>query len=93
VKVPDGEGLANHAVPESCVRSGREAHHEALTGVRVGRESMSQGRDRVRQVAKARKKERFTALLHHVTAELLKDAYFSLKRDAASGVDGLTWRE
>jgi group II intron reverse transcriptase/maturase len=53
---------------------------------------MSPGLDRVRQAAKARKKERFTALLHHVTAELLKEAYFALKRDAAPGVDGLTWK-
>ena len=36
MKVPDSEGVANHAVPESCVRSSREAHREALTGVRVG---------------------------------------------------------
>ena len=36
MKVPDSEGIANHAVPESCVRSCREAHHEALTGVRAG---------------------------------------------------------
>ena len=36
VKVPNDKGLANHIVPESCVRSGREARHEALTGVRVG---------------------------------------------------------
>ena len=35
MKVPDSKGVANHAVPESCVRC-REAHHEALTGVRVG---------------------------------------------------------
>jgi hypothetical protein len=36
VKVPDSEGIASHAVPESCVRNCREAHHEALTGVRAG---------------------------------------------------------
>jgi len=36
VKVPNDKGLASHIVPESCVRSGREARHEALTGVRVG---------------------------------------------------------
>ena len=57
------------------------------------RESVPQGLDRVRQVAKARKKERFTALLHHVSVALLKDAYSWLKRDAAPGVDGLTWKE
>jgi RNA-directed DNA polymerase len=57
------------------------------------RESVTQGLDRVRQAAKARKKERFTALLHHVDVELLKAAYLWLKRDAAAGVDGLTWKE
>jgi group II intron reverse transcriptase/maturase len=54
---------------------------------------VSQGLDRVRQAAKARKKERFTALLHHVSVDLLEDAYFWLKRNAAPGVDGVTWQE
>jgi RNA-directed DNA polymerase len=57
------------------------------------RESGSQGLDRVRQAAKARKKERFTALLHHVSVYLLKDAYSWLKRNAVPGVDGVTWQE
>ena len=57
------------------------------------RESVSQGLDRVRQAAKARKKERFTALLHHVNVDLLTDAYLWLKRSAAPGVDGVTWQE
>jgi RNA-directed DNA polymerase len=57
------------------------------------RESVFEGLDRVRQAAKARKKERFTALLHHVSVDLLKDAYFWLKRNAAPGVDGVTWQE
>jgi len=56
------------------------------------RESMPQGLDRVRQAAREGKKERFTALLHHVTVDLLSDAYSWLKRDAAPGVDGLTWQ-
>src|SRR5437867_2849660 len=53
---------------------------------------MPQGLDRVRQAAREGKKELFTALLHHVTVDLLKDAYSWLKRDAAPGVDGLTWQ-
>jgi RNA-directed DNA polymerase len=57
------------------------------------RESAPQGLDRVRQAARSRKKERFTAVLHHVTVQLLKDAYLWLKRNAAPGVDGLTWKE
>ena len=36
MEVPNSKGLANRTVPESCVRTRREAHHEALTGVRVG---------------------------------------------------------
>ena len=57
------------------------------------RESVPQGLGRVRQAAKARKKERFTALLHHVSVDLLKDAYSWLKRNAAPGVDGVTWQD
>src|SRR2546427_7683734 len=49
--------------------------------------------ERVRQAAKGDKKLRFTALLHHIyNLETLRLAYFSLKREAAAGVDGETWR-
>ena len=54
---------------------------------------MSQGLDRVRQAARQRKKEKFTALLHHVTIDLLGSAFFALKREAAPGVDGVTWQD
>ena len=54
------------------------------------RASVSQGLDRVRQAARQRKKERFTALLHHVTIDRLRASFFALKRNAAPGVDGLT---
>jgi RNA-directed DNA polymerase len=57
------------------------------------RESASTGLERVRERARANKRERFTALLHHVTIDLLRTAYLKLKRDAAPGVDGITWRE
>ena len=53
---------------------------------------MSQALDRVRQAARQRKKERFTALFHHLSPDLLRTAFFALKRDAAPGVDGLTWQ-
>jgi group II intron reverse transcriptase/maturase len=55
--------------------------------------SMSPGLERVRQVAKGLKKEKFTALLHHVDRALLRTAYLALKREAAPGVDGMTWDE
>jgi len=53
----------------------------------------SSGLERVRQAAKGLKKEQFTALLHHVDVDLLETAYRALKREAAPGVDGMTWRE
>jgi RNA-directed DNA polymerase len=56
------------------------------------RESMSQALERIRKVARERKKEKFTALLHHISIDLLGEAFFELKTDAAPGVDGLTWR-
>src|SRR5216117_3052349 len=49
--------------------------------------------ERVRQTAKGDRKLRFTALLHHIyNLEILRLAYFGLKREAAPGVDGETWR-
>jgi group II intron reverse transcriptase/maturase len=47
----------------------------------------------VRQVAKERKPERFTALLHHLTIDLRRDSFFALQRQAAPGGDGVTWQE
>ena len=54
---------------------------------------MSQGLNGVRERARKNKQERFTALLHHVTVELLRESYYGLKRKAAPGVDGVTWKE
>jgi RNA-directed DNA polymerase len=51
------------------------------------------GLDRVREAAKKDKRLRFTALLHHVSVALLSNSFYALKREAAPGVDGLTWQE
>lgn len=58
-----------------------------------GRCSVSQGLDRVRHAARQRKKEQFTALLHHVSVDQLREAFLALKRHAAPGVDGVTWQD
>jgi RNA-directed DNA polymerase len=55
------------------------------------RESVSQALERVRLAARRGKKEKFTSLLHHVVPEMLRTAVYALKRDAAPGVDGMTW--
>jgi RNA-directed DNA polymerase len=57
------------------------------------RESGPSGLDRVRRAAKGDRKLRFTALLHHVTVDLLRSSYYSLKKRAAPGVDGVTWQD
>src|SRR5437667_879853 len=54
---------------------------------------LSQGLHGVRQAAKDRKQERFTALLHHLSLGLLRDSFYALKRQASPGVDGVTWQE
>ena len=48
---------------------------------------------RVREVARRDKRVRFTALLHHVTVDLLRDSFYGLKHEAAPGIDGITWKE
>jgi len=56
-------------------------------------ERMSQGLTGVRERARRNKQEQFTALLHHVTVDLLLESFYGLKRKAAPGVDGVTWKE
>jgi group II intron reverse transcriptase/maturase len=58
-----------------------------------GREGEPNGLDRVRQAAKKDKDMQFTALLHHVSIDLLRNSYANLKKQAAAGVDGTTWKE
>jgi group II intron reverse transcriptase/maturase len=59
-----------------------------------GRARMQQALERVRQAAKQDRKMRFTALLHHVYhPDTLREAYYGLKREAAPGLDGVTWQD
>src|SRR6266704_562078 len=57
------------------------------------RATVSQALERVRQVARQEKKDKFTTLLHHVSMEHLEQAFLELKEDAAAGVDGLRWQD
>jgi hypothetical protein len=54
---------------------------------------VSQGLAGVRKAARNNKEMKFTALLHHLTVDLLRESFYSLKRKAAPGVDGVTWQE
>ena len=62
--------------------------HPTQSGARV-----SQGLAGVRKVAKENKETKFTALLHHLTVDLLRESFYALQRKAAPGVDGLRWQE
>ena len=73
---------------EAKGNAGQHDTHRAQT-----RERVTQALDRVRQAARQRKKERFTALLHHVNVDTLRLAFFALKRKAAPGADGVTWKD
>src|ERR1700756_2632145 len=77
----EGSGLAKGNLPQQNV-SRTPSRSDAPSAL-----------ERVRQAAAKDKKLRFTALLHHIyNLDTLRIAYFTLKKEAAPGVDGETWR-
>jgi group II intron reverse transcriptase/maturase len=94
-------------VPTKCPNKNGKPLAEGMEGRRPTKENIEQttasqtqswvnassGLLGVREAAKREGKTRFTALLHHVTVPLLLDSFYALKRDAAPGVDGVTWKE
>jgi RNA-directed DNA polymerase len=89
---------ANKAGEPGAERAERRAGAEGNANQRsthraLNRERVTQALERVRNAARQRKKERFTALLHHVNVDTLRMAFYALKRNAAPGVDGLTWTD
>lgn len=57
-----------------------------------GRADAHSALDRVRRAAKADRAKQFTALLHHVSVDRLREAYFTSKKYAAAGIDQVTWQ-
>lgn len=102
----DGES-DGRVVPTKCSNKSGEPLAEDTEGRRLTKENAGQAtvprtQSRiselsdllgVRKVARKDKRTRFTALLHHVTFNLLRDSFHALKREAAPGVDGMTWKE
>ena len=84
---------AAQAAAESVERrAGTEGNADQQSTLRAqNRAGVTQALDRVREAARQRKKERFTALLHHIGVDTLRQAFYALQRKAAPGVDGLTW--
>ena len=86
---PAGE---KHAAESVERRAGTKGNADQQSTRRTqSRESVSQALERIRKVARERKKEKFTALFHHINTDLLEQAFDELKDDAAPGVDRVTW--
>ncbi len=94
-------------VPTKCLNKSGNPLAEGAEGRRPAKENTEQttasqtqswgdalsGLRGVREAAKRDKRLQFTALLHHVSVPLLESSFYALKRDAAPGVDGVTWTE
>jgi RNA-directed DNA polymerase len=98
----------DRVVPAKCLnKDGSPSSAEGAEGRRSAKENSGQttasqtqswgnalsGLHRVREEAKKERRLQFTALLHHVSVPLLLDSFYALKREAAPGVDGMTWKE
>ena len=92
VKQPNKEATASAEVVEGRAQTKENGAEPGTSPTRSG-ERVSQGLGGVRQVAREKRQERFTALLHHLTVNLLRDSYYALKRNAAPGIDGVRWSE
>jgi RNA-directed DNA polymerase len=89
---PNKEGQLSAEVGEGRAWA-KENIVQSNTSLTQSGKRVSQGLRGVREAAKGRKQERFTALLHHLSADLLRGSFYALKRRAAPGVDGMTWQE
>ena len=100
--------LANKADQPSAERSAGEPYAAESVERRAGtkgnagqqstcrtqrRASVTQALERIRKVARERKKERFTTLFHHIDTDLLEEAFYELAQNAAPGVDRMTWKD
>src|SRR5215467_9081133 len=94
-------------VPAKCPNKDGKPSLEGAEGRRPAKENTGQttasqtqswgdalsGLHRVREAAKKDKRLQFTTLLHHVSVHVLQNSFYALKREAAPGVDGMTWKE
>lgn len=78
----EGRGVAKGKADESLASRTQSRKYDASTGL-----------EGIRETAKRNRKLRFTALLHHVTPSLLVESFYALRKQAAAGVDGVTWQE
>jgi RNA-directed DNA polymerase len=91
VKRPNNEGSPSAEAVEG--RTSPKGNRGETAAVRTQRREAASNRlVAVRQAARQSKSVRFTALLHHITVDLLRQSYLSLERNSAPGIDGVTWQ-
>ena len=79
-------------MPRSQLREGAEGNTELQsTGRTQSRVAVSQAQSRIREAVNRNRKEKLTALLHHINVDVLRAAFFALKKRAAPGIDAVTW--
>ncbi len=81
-EVVEGRGLAKGNTDKRDASRTQSRNHDAPNAL-----------ERVREVARKDGKAKFTALLHHVTIDRLREAFLALRRNASAGVDGVTWEQ
>ena len=86
----DGKPLAENEEERPLIKENARQPNTCST---QSEKRVSQGLAGVRKAARENKEMKFTALLHHLTADLLRESFYALKRKAAPGVDGVTWQE
>jgi RNA-directed DNA polymerase len=75
-------------------RGGAKENAELQSTVRTqSREAVSQAQARIREAVNRNRQDKLTALLHHLTIDVLRASFFGLKKSAAPGVDEMTWTE
>jgi RNA-directed DNA polymerase len=84
-----GSPVAEPVERRAGAKGNAEQQNTLLT---QGRDSVAQRLGRIRQAARQSKETKFTALLHHVSIDQMREAFYALKRRAAPGVDGVTWQ-
>jgi RNA-directed DNA polymerase len=91
MKQPNKEGSPSAEAVEG--RTSPEGNGGETAAARtLRRDTASIGLAGVRRAARQSKSVRFTALLHHITVDLLEQSYCALERDSAPGIDGVTWQ-
>jgi RNA-directed DNA polymerase len=87
---PANEAERSAAEPVEPRAGAKGSASQQSTDRAQNRATVSQALERIRQAARKRRTERFTALLHHITPEVLAEAFGELQQDAAAGTDGVT---